>query len=139
MVGIKDDFGSFTPIKIVRNGPVLTCTYFSYGITTKFCCDSDNSKNKHPLLTFMHQHAPTSIKDTKKRIPISIHHASQELHFFNPTSKTFHQDWRTPQMSLKRHKKTPEKTEKTLVVCCILGIILPMYMGIIINHCKDPY
>lgn len=28
---------------------------------------------------------------------------------------------------------------KTLVVCCILGIILPSFKGIIIRYCKDPY
>ena len=28
---------------------------------------------------------------------------------------------------------------KTLVICCILGIILANYIGIIISHYKDPY
>ncbi len=28
---------------------------------------------------------------------------------------------------------------KTLVVCCIEGIILPSYMGIVISHYKNPY
>ncbi len=29
--------------------------------------------------------------------------------------------------------------KKTLVVCCIEGIILSSYMGILINYYKDPY
>ena len=29
--------------------------------------------------------------------------------------------------------------KKTLVGWVIYGIILPIYMKIIINHCKDPY
>ena len=28
---------------------------------------------------------------------------------------------------------------KTVVICCIYGIILPSYMGVIISHYKDPY
>ena len=26
-----------------------------------------------------------------------------------------------------------------MVMCCILGIILPSFLGIIVRHCKDPY
>ena len=32
-----------------------------------------------------------------------------------------------------------EPRKKTLVICYIDGIILPSYMGIILNHYKDPY
>ena len=110
MVGITDVFGSFTPIKMVRNGPVLTCTYFSYGITTKFCCDSDNSKNKHPLVTFMNQHAPTSIKDTKKKDPYINTSCFTTTTFLQPNLQNISSKLEdTPQMSFfkgtKRHLK----------------------------------
>ena len=28
---------------------------------------------------------------------------------------------------------------KTLAICCMKGILLPSYIGIIISHYKDPY
>ena len=40
--------------------------------------------------------------------------------------------------SIKQTNKQPALT-KTIVICCILGMVLPSWKGNLISHCKDPY